>query len=98
MSDSVRILLDRDDLVRLPLIGQRLLEDSKKLPQARPGGDDVFISPVFAPKLPDRNYFIFQEVMCCCVGTVYIIFTTNYATYFSNCKIGSDAFILRIAV
>lgn len=62
MADSVEMILDRDDLLQLPFVGKRVLEASQKVPQARPGGDDQFIAPITVPKLPSRNYFIFEEV------------------------------------
>ena len=62
MSDSVEMVLDRDDLLQIPYFGKRVLAASQLIPQARPGGDDQFIAPIIVPKLPSRNYFIFEEV------------------------------------
>ena len=60
--DSVNMILDSEDIIKLPFLGKNALESAKKIPQARPGGEDRFIAPVSVPGLPSRNYFIFEEV------------------------------------
>ena len=60
--DSVNMLLDSNDIVKIPFLGKNALESSKRIPQTRPGGGDRFIAPVSVPGLPSRNYFIFEEV------------------------------------
>ena len=65
MADSVQMVLDRDDLLSLPIVGERVRQMSEAMPQARPGGDDLMIAPLSLPRLPARNYFLFEEVCAC---------------------------------
>ena len=51
------MLLDADELLQLPYVGQRVAEGAKKTPVGRPG--ERFVSPVSLPKLPGRYYFLF---------------------------------------
>jgi len=54
-------LLDSDDLLGLPVLGEWLRERTRDLPSYVE--DDVFVPPVPAPRLqgPRRNYFLFGE-------------------------------------
>ena len=61
IADSVNIVLDANDILSLPVFGDRAREASSRLPQARPGGNDSFIAPISIPKAPSRNYFIFEN-------------------------------------
>ena len=67
------MLLDSNDIVKIPFLGKNALESSKRIPQARPGGGDRFIAPVSVPGLPSRNYFIFEEV---CVYNIMCLYYT----------------------
>lgn len=46
----------------MPFFGEQAKKISDATPQARPNGDDQFIAPLSVPKLPARNYFLFQQV------------------------------------
>ena len=50
------------DLSQIPFLGERVMELSKLLPNARPGDSEMSIPPLFIPKAPERNYFLFGEV------------------------------------
>lgn len=50
------------DLSQIPFLGERVIELSKLLPNARAGDSEMSIPPLFLPKAPERNYFLFGEV------------------------------------
>ena len=39
------------------------MEASSNLPNARPGDIESILPPLFLPKAPERNYFLFGEVL-----------------------------------
>ena len=51
------MLLDADELLALPFLGNRVKEGAARAPVGRPG--ERFVSPVSLPKLPGRYYFLF---------------------------------------
>jgi hypothetical protein len=70
--DSVDILLDSEELKKLPFLGDRVRSGQGSMPKARRGaaadnyvkefGEEDFIAPLIAPRgLPDRYYFVFQR-------------------------------------
>lgn len=61
MADSVNIVLDGSEILNLPFIGERMQTLNANIPQARPGGNDSFTPPFAVPKMPSRNYFLFQQ-------------------------------------
>lgn len=54
--EGFEMLLDADELLDLPVLGQRVAEGAKNTPVGRPG--ERFVSPVSVPKLPGRYYFL----------------------------------------
>lgn len=61
IADSVDIIFDSNDIMSMPFgLGDRARNISAKIPQARAGGIENFISPIAIPKTPSRNYFIFE--------------------------------------
>ena len=80
------MLLDGNDIVKIPFLGKNALESSKRIPQARPGGGDRFIAPVSVPGLPSRNYFIFEEVCACIIlntlTTSYVLFGLGLVSFY----------------
>jgi len=61
MSESFNIVLDGDELLHLPLIGERFRRANKQLPQVRPGVVENLAIPISVPRLPLRSYFLFQK-------------------------------------
>lgn len=66
IDDTVQILLDGPELLRLPIIGDRLRDSIKDLPQAREEGiagpaEELFLAPLAAPRWPNRLYVKFQK-------------------------------------
>lgn len=55
--EGFEMLLDADELLALPLIGERVAEAAKRTPVGRPG--ERFVSPVSVPTVPGRYYFLF---------------------------------------
>ena len=55
--DAFDMLLDADELLKLPFLGERVAEGARRAPVGRPG--ERFVSPVSLPKLPGRYYFLF---------------------------------------
>lgn len=65
-ADSVNILVDAPDLVKLPFgIGEGILERSANTTSARfnkANTDELFVPPLIVPKLPPaRHYFVFGK-------------------------------------
>jgi len=52
------MLLDADELLALPFLGQRVAKSAANAPVGRPG--ERFVTPVSVPKLPGRYYFLFE--------------------------------------
>ncbi|CAM9465062.1 unnamed protein product [Phaeothamnion confervicola] len=65
VADSVNMLLDGDEAMRVPILGKRLRRRSDATPAARTAAgpeSESFISPVVVPKLlPARFYFYFGQ-------------------------------------
>jgi len=61
MADSVEMVLDKDDIIKLPIIGEEVLNNVNVMKQARANGNETFLAPVVVPKLPSRNYFLFHK-------------------------------------
>ena len=64
MADSVNILLDRDQILSLPVLGDRARAFSNNVTAARfdmTKEDEMFLAPIVAPGLPSRNYFLFGK-------------------------------------
>jgi len=55
--DGFEMILDADELLALPVLGDRVAEAAKAAPEGRPG--ERFVAPVSAPKVPERFYFLF---------------------------------------
>ena len=53
------MVLDADELLQVPILGERVKESAKKTPVGRPG--ERFVTPVSVPKVPGRYYFLFGE-------------------------------------
>ena len=62
VADSVNMILDGDDLMKIPVFNERIRRSNSKIPNARAGIKDNIIAPISAPKLPSRFYFLFHEV------------------------------------
>ena len=64
LADSLNILLDRDEIISLPLLGERALRFSNSMTAARfdmENKEEMFLPPIVAPGLPSRNYFLFGK-------------------------------------
>lgn len=66
MVDSVRVVVDRSDVLNLPFLGDRAREFAENIPKARydapkEGGNYDFIAPIVRPVMPKRNYFVFGK-------------------------------------
>ena len=57
--EGFEMVLDADELLGLPFLGERVAEGAKKTPVGRPG--ERFVSPVSVPTVPGRYYFLFGE-------------------------------------
>ncbi|CAM9762041.1 unnamed protein product [Ectocarpus sp. 4 AP-2014] len=64
VADSLEMVLDGDELLDLPIIGDRLRKSSAAAPSARGGSSkEQFVSPLVLPKLPSRVYVRFGEAI-----------------------------------
>ncbi|CAN0422290.1 unnamed protein product [Pylaiella littoralis] len=64
IADSLNMVLDGDQLLELPIVGDRLKKTSSATPTARGGSSqEQFISPLVVPKLPSRVYVRFGEAI-----------------------------------
>lgn len=66
MADSINILLDREQILSLPVLGERARAISNNVTAARfdmSKEDEMFLAPIVAPGLPSRNYFLFGTPM-----------------------------------
>eukprot|EP00271_Cylindrocystis_brebissonii_P022170 TRINITY_DN8376_c0_g2_i1.p1 TRINITY_DN8376_c0_g2~~TRINITY_DN8376_c0_g2_i1.p1 ORF type:complete len:996 (+),score=154.04 TRINITY_DN8376_c0_g2_i1:156-3143(+) len=66
VDDSLQMVLDAPELLRLPIIGDRLAEGASKIPKARAEGTEgdaaeVFLAPLVIPGSPKRLYFLFRK-------------------------------------
>mmetsp|Transcript_19515 Transcript_19515/g.40428 ORF Transcript_19515/g.40428 Transcript_19515/m.40428 type:complete len:529 (+) Transcript_19515:552-2138(+) len=59
--ESSKVLASQQQLLGLPFLGEKLRENSAKVPSARgDGSEEVFVPPVSVPKFPPaRHYFLF---------------------------------------
>lgn len=48
--------------MKIPFLRRRIEDSIRFMPQARAGGSQSFTPPLVTPRLPSRNYFLFQEV------------------------------------
>ena len=55
--EGFEMILDADELLSLPYLGERVAAGAKRAPVGRPG--ERFVSPVSLPTLPGRYYFLF---------------------------------------
>jgi len=55
--DGFQMLLDADELLSLPVLGQRVAQSAARTPVGRPG--ERFVAPVSVPRVPGRYYFLF---------------------------------------
>ena len=62
VADSVNMLLDTDELLSTPVLGDRLKRMSERFPSGRINQDDEFVAPVSLPKLPSQIYYLFGKV------------------------------------
>jgi len=64
MADSLNILLDRDEILALPVLGERARKFAQNMTAARfdmSNDEEMFLPPIVAPGLPSRNYFLFGK-------------------------------------
>ncbi len=64
MADSLNILLDPEEIVNIPFVGERARQYAKNVTSARfdtKNEDENFLPPLVAPGLPSRNYFVFGK-------------------------------------
>jgi pimeloyl-ACP methyl ester carboxylesterase len=62
MVDGVTVLVEPEDLVKLPIIGDRARAAAANMTAARydaKNEDEVVFPPIFLPGVPRRNYFLF---------------------------------------
>ena len=62
IADSVNMLLDADEILKVPFVGDRVRQSNENVPNARAGVEDRFIAPLVVPKIPSRVYFLFHDV------------------------------------
>jgi pimeloyl-ACP methyl ester carboxylesterase len=59
-ADSINIFMDKDDVTKIPFLGDGVMRLSAMLPSARGGDVEAVFPPLFAlKKAPERNYFLF---------------------------------------
>jgi hypothetical protein len=63
MLDSVNILVESEDVYKIPFVGERIRELSQNVTAARYDQDkeEGFTPPIAVPILPARNYFLFGK-------------------------------------
>jgi len=64
MADSFNFLLDSDELLDSPILGQRAKDFASNMTSARfdmDNDDELFLPPLVTPSLPSRNYFVFGK-------------------------------------
>jgi hypothetical protein len=61
IADSVNMLLDADEILKVPFVGDRVRQNNENVPSARAGVEDRFIAPLVVPKIPSRVYFLFHD-------------------------------------
>ena len=57
--EGFEMILDADEIERLPLLGDRVRDGAARMPVARPG--ERMITPLSVPKPPGRYYFLFGK-------------------------------------
>ncbi|XP_047971452.1 phytyl ester synthase 1, chloroplastic-like [Salvia hispanica] len=68
--DVIELLLDYDDLIKIPIIKNKIKRENENMPRVRAGkdvkgkvGEQIFYVPGFYPKVPGRFYFLFGKPM-----------------------------------
>ena len=64
MVDSVNVLAEPEDIFELPFVGETARAALANVTSARfdqKNEDELLALPLFAPSLPDRNYFLFDK-------------------------------------
>ena len=60
--DSSTTVVTQEQLLNLPVLGDRLRNSSARVPSARDGKEEVFVPPISVPKFPPaRHYFLFGK-------------------------------------
>jgi 1-acyl-sn-glycerol-3-phosphate acyltransferase len=60
IADSINIFIDKEDVSKIPFLGEGVMRLSSMLPNARAGDVEATFPPLFSPKkAPERNYFLF---------------------------------------
>lgn len=62
MTSCPLIFFIGDDILKLPILGDRARKLDESLPQVRGNVNESLLGPLVAPKLPSRLYFLFQKV------------------------------------
>ena len=57
--EAFDMILDADELLSLPVLGERIARDARDAPVGRVG--ERFVAPLSVPKPPDRFYFLFGK-------------------------------------
>ncbi|KAG6409347.1 hypothetical protein SASPL_127386 [Salvia splendens] len=68
--DVIELLLDYDDLIKIPILKNKIKSENESMPRVRAGKDvkgkvaeQIFYVPGFYPKVPGRFYFLFGKPM-----------------------------------
>ena len=68
VDDSLNMLLDKDEISRIPFIGDAITRNADRVPSARRGvnaqieAEEAFVSPLALPRLPpNRLYYYFKQ-------------------------------------
>jgi len=57
--EGFEMLLDADEMLNIPFLGQQIAESANNTPVGRPG--ERFVAPFSVPKVPGRYYFLFGK-------------------------------------
>eukprot|EP01041_Mallomonas_annulata_P009671 gene9671-20113_t len=60
-ADSLEMILDGEEILRTPYLGDNARRARRKIPQAKAATEERFVFPLVLPKLPSRVYYIFEE-------------------------------------
>ena len=61
IDDSVKIILDSDEVLKSPFLRDKAIRDIKRAGTARAGVEEELVMPIGVPKPPSRCYFLFSE-------------------------------------
>ena len=61
VADSFNLLLDSEEMLNMPFLGERVKSFNRQSLSARPGVEESLLGPISVPKIPSRNYFLFQN-------------------------------------